>query len=680
MGSAVSSFLGWVATLPGPQQLAVAVLFVVVSSYVMGSLFKPKLPNFQGSGYRLNIRDTQRPKTIIYGRTRVGGVIGYMEATGDDRRVISRGNAIYLHRIILVAGHEIDGFEAFYAAGKKIAGANGGYARNRHLLVRGYTGTETQNAVPDLVRASPLWTEAHRLRGIAYIYVRMKHSRDEYPNGPPLITALVRGKKIYNPVSGETEWTDNPAWCIRDYLLTHPELGITADQIDETRFAQAATDCETEGYKFNGFFQSDSTPRIALEHLRTAMAGWYWYARGQHAIKAGVYTAPVADFVESDLRSDVRVTTDIPTREKITTIRGTFSGDASNYQEAAYPEVRDDNYITQDGREAVLDLPLPFTSDPVQCQKIARIMLNRSRQQISMSASFNLKAANVNVTDTVTLTMERFGWTAKTFEVQDWTLGLHPENGLVVNMKLTETNAGVFAWSDEQAEIFRRDNTNLPDAFQSETPTLAISYEIDNSHEQFFGTLLVDVSYPSNFIGQVDAVEVQILVDNIWRNFGSTADGRYAYAGIHDGIYDIRARIRNIYGVWGAYATRQNYEVSLRPELPSGVLNFVGELQGDTVALSWTPVDDPGLSHYQLRYSSELDGTVANSMVLEPKIARPASSWQGPARRGSYFLKAVDKTGGKSQNAAVWRSRTDVSDDYKQVAYYDGVADNWSGT
>ena len=679
MGGAVGKFLGWVATLPGPQQLVVAVLFVVVSSYVMGTLLKPKLPSFQGGGYRLNIRDTLRAKAIIYGRTRIGGVIGYMEATGRADRINSRGDARFLHRIILLAGHEIDSIEKIYASGKEIVDGNEGTARNGKLFVRGYTGTETQQAVPELVRTSPLWTAAHRLRGLAYIYVRMEHSRDDFPNGPPLITALVKGKKVFNPVSGETEWSNNPAWCIRDYLLSHPELGITEDQIDEDRFRQAATDCEREGYEFNGFFLADSSPREALEHLRTSMAGWYWYARGRHAIKAGVYTEPEIDLTQDDLRSEVRITTDIPTRDKITTIRGTFAGEETAWQQASFPEVSDPNYVEQDGRESVLDLPLPFTSDPTQCQKIARIMLNRARQQISLSASFSLKAADIHVTDTVTLSLDRMGWDRKTFEVQDWSLGLHPQNGLVVKMTLTETSAAVFEWSDSQARDFRRDNTNLPDAFQSTVPTIDASYTVDNTHEQFLGTLLVDVNYPANFIGQADSVEVQVQVDGVWRNLGSTAEGRFAYAGIQDGRYNIRARVRNIYGVWGAYAHRIDFEVVLREDLPPDVEDFVGQLQGDTLNLSWSASEDPGLSHYQLRYSTDLNGTVASSTVLERKISRPATSWSVPARKGSYYLKAVDKAGGRSVNAAVWRVKEDFSDRFKEVGLYDGVTDNWRG-
>lgn len=51
----------------------------------------------------------------------------------------------------------------------------------------------------DLVSEDTNWTSNHRLRGIAYLYVRLKFSNDVFPNGIPNITCIIKGKKYMTP-------------------------------------------------------------------------------------------------------------------------------------------------------------------------------------------------------------------------------------------------------------------------------------------------------------------------------------------------------------------------------------------------------------------------------------------------------------------------------------------------
>ena len=68
----------------------------------------------------------------------------------------------------------------------------------------------------------------------------------------PVFRVLVKGKKVYDPVSGVSEWTRNPVWCLRD-LLTNTRYGggnyITGSMIDDGvggSWRDAATRCDTE--------------------------------------------------------------------------------------------------------------------------------------------------------------------------------------------------------------------------------------------------------------------------------------------------------------------------------------------------------------------------------------------------------------------------------------------------
>jgi hypothetical protein len=72
---------------------------------------------------------------------------------------------------------------------------------------------------------SPLWTANHLQVGCGKILVRLAPSRNTFPSGIPNISAVVRGKKVYDPRTATTYYSANAALCIRDYLLDTAQLG-----------------------------------------------------------------------------------------------------------------------------------------------------------------------------------------------------------------------------------------------------------------------------------------------------------------------------------------------------------------------------------------------------------------------------------------------------------------------
>jgi hypothetical protein len=92
----------------------------------------------------------------------------------------------------------------------------------------------------------------------------------------------------------------------------------------------------------------------------------------------------------------------------------------------------------------VLDFSLPFTSSSLTAQRVARIALNRNREQLTFSASFGMRAFQVQVGDFINITNERFGFVNKPFEVTEWTFGLTEGLDVQVRMTLREISEGVF--------------------------------------------------------------------------------------------------------------------------------------------------------------------------------------------------------------------------------------------
>jgi len=103
-----------IAALAAASAQALATTFVLSTfattfavSFVLGAALKaltprPSVGGVGGSnrGYQTTAIGTALDHQIIYGKMRVGGARIYDEATGTNNK--------YLHRIIAVAGHEIE--------------------------------------------------------------------------------------------------------------------------------------------------------------------------------------------------------------------------------------------------------------------------------------------------------------------------------------------------------------------------------------------------------------------------------------------------------------------------------------------------------------------------------------------------------------------------------------------
>ena len=87
-------------------------------------------------------------------------------------------------------------------------------------------------------------------------------------------------------------------------------------------------------------------------------------------------------------------------------------------------------------------------------QRIAKIALLKSRQQVVLSFTVNLSGLKVKVGDTVNITNERLGYTNKVFEVIDYELMITASGESAVKLTLIETAAAVYSWTTSDEEDF----------------------------------------------------------------------------------------------------------------------------------------------------------------------------------------------------------------------------------
>jgi hypothetical protein len=482
-----------------------AVYYVALAAimYGVGRMMSPRALGGLGSaltsGSPLQMtRDPVPPRRVIYGRTRVSGPLRYWETTGT--------NNMYLHLVVAHAGHEVEEMGDMYFndvvvpldGSGNATGTYAGFAR-----IKKHLGSDSQTADTDLVsESSGFWTTNHRLRGIAYSYTKIKADQSKFPGGFPNIGTVIKGRKVYDPRTSTTAWSDNPALCIRDYL-TNATFGLAADasEIDEASFIAAANICDEvislpgstteKRYTVNGCFDLDASPDTVLEKLCGSMAGWVVFVGGLWICHAGAHQTPTITLDENDLRAGIDVQTKASMRDTCNGVKGTFASEAEAWQPADFPAVQSATALAEDGGEIWRDMDYPFTTSAWTAQRLATIELNCTRQDMMVNFPGKLTCLRVQGGDTVMVNNTRWGWSSKIWLVAGLKFSVYDANGspaIGVDLKLRETAAELW----EGAQVLEYDpapNTNLgtnlwvgiPGADGKDGNSVFIEYSIDGT-------------------------------------------------------------------------------------------------------------------------------------------------------------------------------------------------------
>ena len=630
---------------------------------------KPKLPSFsdfssQSQNRTQLIKQPTVARRIIYGETRVSGVLGFAETTDEDK---------YLHLVILIATHEVNQIGTIYINDQALTlDGNGNVTAPSQyanlVRIKKHLGSTSQSADATLISESNKWTDQHKLSGIAYIYARLEFDADAFPNGLPNISAIVQGKKVFDPRTSTTAYSTNPALCIRDYLTDNKYgFGASSDEIDDISFTTAANICDetvslnaggTETkYTLNGTFESNATPKQTLENLLTSMGGIVIYSNGTFKVKAAKYVSPTVTLDENNVRGAIGLQTNRSRRDNFNGVKGVFVSPTNNYVAADYPAFTSSTFETEDGGDRVfLDLDLPYTTSSSMAQRLAKIALFRNRQKVSMTFFCDLKAFQLDVGDVVNITNTRFGFSSKPFEVAEWGLNFASDaNGnltLGVDLTLREINSAAYDWIPvDDEKVFTLDNTNLLDPFVVPEPTMTVTDELRVLNEEAISVLLVTVNTSSARILDFE-VQAKKTTSTNFINLGKSSANLFELVNVEDdAVYDVRARAITRFGK-SDFVTTQ-HQVIGKTAPPETVTNFSINIINTEAHLSWTPVGDLDLSHYRIRHSRDTSAsaTYANSVDLINKVSRPANTAVVPAMTGTYFIKAVDKLGNESLDA-----------------------------
>ena len=229
-------------------------------------------------------------------------------------------------------------------------------------------------------------------------------------------------------------------------------------------------------YTFNGVINTDNSPEENIKIFRDAMAGNVSYIGGKWVINAGEYFTPTLTIDESMLVGPIKFRPRVSKRERFNTVKGLFVTNQNRFQPADYPPITNSTYVTNDGEELTQGLDLPATNTPQAAQRIAKILLEKSRKERTLELVCNIEALKAQAGKTVIVNLPRYNINNQPFDVDAFNLEV--SGGKVeITLGLSETAASVYSWtsgSDEQS-FDMSDEPALSDGLPSAPTALTVT-------------------------------------------------------------------------------------------------------------------------------------------------------------------------------------------------------------
>ena len=658
----------------------VNVVTSVVGEVISWFIDIPDQPNLdnEARGALVNKQSNIAQIPVIYGERRVGGTIVFVETSGS--------NNTYLYICLVLAEGEVESIGNIYIDDVLLASGSQHFS---YVTVDKKLGADDQVASTVLSEA-PSWGATDKLSGIAYLGVRLTYNADVF-SGIPAITADVKGRKIYDPRTETTAWSDNPALCLRDYLTnTRYGKGLPSSAIDDDTFIEAANDCDVDVQAFEGFLGSvkafscnavvftDKTLFNNVKVFLSGMQGIMPYQNGQYRL-----------FVEKDKAATFAFTTDnmiggfsmagSSKNAKFNKVTARFINPNANWQpdSVVWPEAgssESTQYLTEDSNvELSTEVNLTTVTNYYQARNIAKTVVLASRLAgIRLDITATSEALNCVVGDVVTVTHPTPGWNAKEFRVTRLVLNYEG----TVSISLIEHIAAVYPWVSDKEEPVSAQST-LPNPYSVASVTGVVAES---------GTGVLQIANDGTIISRIklswDAVDDQFVASGgtVEIQYKPTTEIVYSSQTVNGGLtstfigiledgktYNVRIRAVNSLLIKGAW-TEITHTVIGKTTPPTTPTGFAIEVYDVELKLTWNENTEVDFSYYEIRTEDANWGSDTAALVFRGKTNSCFVPPNGVGTTLTYYIKSVDTSGNYSTG-------TD-SDSYTVVAPTDITAIN----
>ena len=368
-----------------------------------GMLFKPKSARPEDVQQSLRVAISDRVR--IYGQ---------FQATGNW--IFGKSKDGTLHKILVVCEGLLCEVIALKVDQNTVSVNESGivtaspYNSKCRFLYR--TGLPTETHYSELAAVFPEYTAAHRGDGCVTIYATQfsMSSQSVTQVYPSLKDTLFRieGKftEVWNPVTGDTEWSDNAAAVIRDFMISPSGMRIPVDVVStplaqaawETAFNIAATpyDLKAGGteprYRLWGAYKFSQTPGSVLETMLANCDGRPILTRdGGVAMEIRTTPAPTVLLDKTLIAACVSIAQGMDVRTTANKITAKFLSKFDDYQLVDADPWLNEASITDRG-EIADDTEYAWTPSHSQARRLMKLRAYRLDPEWIMTVNCRLGA------------------------------------------------------------------------------------------------------------------------------------------------------------------------------------------------------------------------------------------------------------------------------------------------
>ncbi len=349
--------------------VAVGIGTALVMDYTIDAMEEAALDDIQGmqdtmGGRNVTTKNATAVRDIVYGTTRKGGTIVYQSVCGVNGRYDNYLNTSgtendYVSRLnYVICWHhtKVNGIQEIWLDDTKAW--NQGYYQNQYATTHQNPQPYKfylQNRFGDASQAGlditydTVWniTNKEKLDYIAYSIVTFVHDPDLYSSGVPKVTALIKGKNVYDPRTGSV-YSTNPVTCLRDYLTNSDYgAGLSSSLFDASQIEDATDFCNEvvnvagvsrARYSCNGVISTADSVRTNIKKILSCMKGKMVFVNGKFKILPKRYLAPHATTLNEDMIiGDFIVSNKNPRQVAYNEVRGKLVSAEANYITMEYP-------------------------------------------------------------------------------------------------------------------------------------------------------------------------------------------------------------------------------------------------------------------------------------------------------------------------------------------------------
>ena len=582
-------------TAASVAKAATTVLTLSALGDSMGQAQQGQVSAAMAQGLLINTSSNVAALPVIYGTRRVGGTRVLTQVSGSNNE--------YLHLVIALCEGEIDTMTGIYLDGVRVDDAR--YAATALVAVVAVMGTDSQAAESTIITDLPtVWTSAHKGSGVAYVYLRCKYDRTAF-TGFPTVTVDVKGRKVYDPRTSTTGYSENPALCIRDYLTnTRYGRGIDSSLVDDASIIAAANYCDAlvtipggtqKRYTCNGVVNVDGTAFDNIQQLLASCRAMLVFSGGKYKLVCDAPSSSVFSFNEDNITGSWSIST-AGRRTKLNRVTAQYYSPAKEWQpdyaiseSTAYRAAEDNGLVLE------ANASLPFTTNLYAAQRLAGLQLKQSRFGLVVSFKAFQSALRCEVGDVVDITHSTTGWVGKLFRITQLTI-LDTEE---VEVVCTEYDATVYDL-DTLTAITSTPTLSLPNPFNITAPTALTLTSgtadlLINGDGSIVSRIKCAWAPPANIFTATAEIQYKLSTDSVWQSAppADASQGVAYIAPVKDAlIYNVRIRFVNTMGVQTDWYQPSAHTVVGKTAAPSNVAGMAYSTNEAGVLLSWTKATD----------------------------------------------------------------------------------------